>query len=272
LGHIPLAVLLSAPKNLSHRWQAVFNALAWPVAAIHSILRNPDLAELSLEDHLAQLQFLRQARAGLERTVNELDELETVAPRTWKAGYAIRAAFLPVWAILEGGLFTRKAKAGSLVWQPIPAAEWPQVAPHVLERLVKRRDVLDEESLLTGLRDAVVAEKDIDLGGACCEAEQPLVVPGGAESTAAAGAAVRVIDQESLAIALLFQQPDWSIADIARQLAVDRKTLYKWPSFRHAAELKGLLKPRRPQAAAMPRGHKTCDGRVEAYADEDEGE
>jgi hypothetical protein len=162
LDHIPLLVLLSVPKNLSPRWQAVYNALALPVALVRSLLRDQDPAGLSLGVLFAQLELLRRAREGIDRTV---DELDAVAPRTWKAGYAIRAAFLPVWAILEGGLFTMKAKAGSLVWQPVPAPDWPQVAPHVLERLVKRRDGLDEESLLMELRDAVVAEKDIDLQG-----------------------------------------------------------------------------------------------------------
>jgi hypothetical protein len=164
LSHIPLGVLLSSPKNLSPRWQGVFDALALPVAVVRGILRNPALAELPRDDLLAQVQVLRQARAGLERTVNELDGLETVAPQTWKAGYAIRAAFLPVWAILESDLFITKWEGGLPVRQPVSASEWPQVAPHVLARLVKRRDGLDEESLLTGLRDAVVAEKDIDLG------------------------------------------------------------------------------------------------------------
>jgi hypothetical protein len=80
------------------------------------------------------------------------------------------------------------------------------------------------------------------------------------------------IDQESQAIALLFQYQDWSVARIADYLGVSRQTLYKWDKFREAAELSGRLKPRGPKVGKPRRGHKTRDGRVEAYQDDGEDE
>src|SRR5262249_8682937 len=80
------------------------------------------------------------------------------------------------------------------------------------------------------------------------------------------------VDLEAQAIALPFKHPDWSIAQIADALKVARKTLYKWPRFRAAAESCGRMKPRGPKGRTPPRGHKTRDGRVEAYAREDEGD
>jgi hypothetical protein len=79
------------------------------------------------------------------------------------------------------------------------------------------------------------------------------------------------IDKESQAIALLFKYPSWTIAQIAIRLGVDRTTLYDWPAFRQAAEKAGRLKPRGPKAkAGSPRrGHRTSDGQVEAYVDEE---
>jgi hypothetical protein len=73
------------------------------------------------------------------------------------------------------------------------------------------------------------------------------------------------IDQESQALALLFQHPDWSIAKIADHLKVARNTPYKWKRFRDAAEKAGKLKPRGEKGRVPRRGHKTPDGRVEAY-------
>jgi hypothetical protein len=78
------------------------------------------------------------------------------------------------------------------------------------------------------------------------------------------------IDLEAQALALLFQQRNWSLAQIADHLGVNRKTLYKWPKFREAAELRGLLKPRGSKAGSPPRGHKTRERMIEAYAEEEE--
>jgi hypothetical protein len=82
----------------------------------------------------------------------------------------------------------------------------------------------------------------------------------------------RKIDLEAQALALLFQQPEWSVAQIADNVSVSRTTPYKWEKFRQAAELKGLLKPRGPKAGPPRRGHKTRDGQVEAYDQEDSDE
>ena len=81
-----------------------------------------------------------------------------------------------------------------------------------------------------------------------------------------------IIDLESQALALLIQRDDWSVAQIAKHLGVDRKTPYKWKKFRIAAERVGKMKPHGPKGRNPRRGHKTRDGRVEAYQDEDEDE
>jgi hypothetical protein len=78
------------------------------------------------------------------------------------------------------------------------------------------------------------------------------------------------VDKEALALALLFQQPDWSIEQIAARVRVNRKTLYKWKQFRDAAERAGKLKPRGLKARTPRRGYRTSDGGIEAYQDEDE--
>lgn len=78
------------------------------------------------------------------------------------------------------------------------------------------------------------------------------------------------IDQEAQALALLFQHRDWSVADIAAHMGVSRQTRYRWTRFRDAAERSGRLRPRGPKDGTIRRGHKTSDGRVEAYADDEE--
>jgi hypothetical protein len=88
----------------------------------------------------------------------------------------------------------------------------------------------------------------------------------------ASGESAPEIDLEAKALALLFQHPDWSILQIAQLLGVDRRTPYKWDKFRNAAEAAGRLKPRGRKDRTPRRGHKDRDGRVEAYADEDEDE
>ena len=99
----------------------------------------------------------------------------------------------------------------------------------------------------------------------------PATIPTAAPLLASGGSTPE-IDLEAQALALLFQHGDWSIAQIAKHLGVGRQTPYGWPKFRQAAELRGILKPRSAKDRTRPRGHKTSDGRVEAYADEDEDE
>jgi hypothetical protein len=79
------------------------------------------------------------------------------------------------------------------------------------------------------------------------------------------------IDQEALAIALLFKRPDLSLPGIASEVGVGRQTLYKWPSFLEAAKAAGKYKPKGQCRDALPRGFKPADGTVEAWHDtEDE--
>jgi hypothetical protein len=80
------------------------------------------------------------------------------------------------------------------------------------------------------------------------------------------------IDQEAQALALLFQHPDWSIQQIAEHLKVDRRTPYRWEKFRKAAEAAGRMKPRGRKDRRPHRGHKTSDGQIEAYSEDDEDE
>ena len=74
------------------------------------------------------------------------------------------------------------------------------------------------------------------------------------------------INLETQAIALLIQHRDWSLGQIATSLGTHRTTIYKWPKFREAAQLAGRLKAREGKERQLPRGHKSCDGRVEAIA------
>jgi hypothetical protein len=78
------------------------------------------------------------------------------------------------------------------------------------------------------------------------------------------------IDRESQALALLFKEPDLSVADIADRLGVRRRTPYKWEKFRKAAELQGKLKPRGSRGQPPPSGHKSKDGQIEAYQDDED--
>jgi hypothetical protein len=74
------------------------------------------------------------------------------------------------------------------------------------------------------------------------------------------------LSKEVQALALLIQYPEWTDKRIAEAISVSRTTLYTWPKFRAA---KAWLKSQRQ---AIPRGFKTTEGSLEAYADEDEDE
>jgi hypothetical protein len=78
------------------------------------------------------------------------------------------------------------------------------------------------------------------------------------------------MDQECQALVLLFKHPDWTVTEIADHMGISRQTPYKWDKFREAATLSGRLKPRGPKEGQPPEGHKTSDGRVEAYQDENQ--
>jgi hypothetical protein len=102
------------------------------------------------------------------------------------------------------------------------------------------------------------------------EATAPLETPEPAVGPATPGKAAPEIDLEVQAIALLFKHRNWSIQKIADYLKVDRKTPYRWEHFREVAERIGTLKPRGPKDRLPPRGHKSTDGQVEAYSDDEE--
>jgi hypothetical protein len=74
---------------------------------------------------------------------------------------------------------------------------------------------------------------------------------------------------EDLAIALLFKHR-WGFRNIAEALRVNVKSLYKLKKLREAAIKLGVLKPRGPRSGKTRRGHKTSEGRVEAYDDQPE--
>jgi hypothetical protein len=79
------------------------------------------------------------------------------------------------------------------------------------------------------------------------------------------------IDQVVYAMGLLAS--GLSFSEIAKKLGVHGSTLYRGRRFkplRDAAELAGTLKPRgqKMRKGNSPRGYKTADGRVEAYAED----
>jgi hypothetical protein len=165
MNHVPFGVLLSPPKSLSRPWKAAFEALTDPILVAHSLLRNPDLAELPGE---ALAEYLRGFQLVMPRLTQALAELDAVAPLTWDAGYAILAAVEPALATLCG-LRTLELQ---------PAAARPRVVAYIKDCLKELRDGLDELPLLRALRAAVAAEKDIDL---------PWPVPGGGRTPSSRG-------------------------------------------------------------------------------------
>jgi hypothetical protein len=115
-------------------------------------------------------------------------------------------------------------------------------------------DVISENAKRADLQRAV------DTAFAWCETRVRQAAP-----PAPAG-----VDPESVAIACLFQHADWSLPQIAAYVGVSRQTLYNWPKFREAAAAAGKLQSRDAQRGSPPPGHKTADGRVEAYEDPNE--
>jgi hypothetical protein len=124
-----------------------------------------------------------------------------------------------------------------------------------------RRRLADLSSYLNGARNAV-AEQSAEIGTAVGGTLAPSLTPPGAPE----------LEPEILAIALLVKHRDWSLAQIADRLGVDRKTLYKWEGFRDAAEKAGKLTPRRGGLRSLPHGHKTEGRTVEAYGDNAPGD
>ena len=68
-------------------------------------------------------------------------------------------------------------------------------------------------------------------------------------------------ENEALAIALLVRHPDWTITRIAKQVGVDRRTLYNWKTFRDTWRV-----AKAKDTEGMARGCKGKDGSIEAYS------
>jgi hypothetical protein len=68
-------------------------------------------------------------------------------------------------------------------------------------------------------------------------------------------------ENEALAIALLVRHPDWTIKRIAKQVGVDRRTLYNWKTFRDTWRV-----AKAKDTEGMARGCKGKDGSIEAYS------
>jgi hypothetical protein len=198
---------------------------------------------------------------SVEAMEKVLHERQGRSPKTWRAGHAILLAIAPVQSAL--------CSAKYLFIDLPPTADREPWLEQLRKTIAEKLGAFDAGPLLDELNAAVVQE---------CAAQQgspsQLAPPqmGFGPRQEELPAAVPAIDEESQAIALLFTHSEWTIAQIAQHLGKDRTTLYDWPKFRAAAELKGLLKPRGPKTAAPRHGHKTRDGSVEAYSDKVEGE
>lgn len=72
------------------------------------------------------------------------------------------------------------------------------------------------------------------------------------------------VGRDAMALAYLIEHPTAKVAEIAKAIGVDRKTLYKLPKFREYAEKTDTIKPRgfRP-TTYRHKGTKTADGRIE---------
>jgi hypothetical protein len=66
-------------------------------------------------------------------------------------------------------------------------------------------------------------------------------------------------DKEGLGLALLVKHPDWSNAQIAREVGVHRATVGRWKTFKAARAAQ------RADRNERPRGAKSSDGRLEAW-------
>ncbi|HEY1379754.1 MAG TPA: hypothetical protein VGF55_23330 [Gemmataceae bacterium] len=224
---------------------------------------------------------------------------EAAALAAWAAIEVVGGKFPPGWeGMREGARFWRvPVEGGGNEWLPViehymrhlfgePIAEGQLIGylnqVHHLSpaeakelRLAKLAGLLKDD---VARATQAPAEAPLVQGQATADSPQPNLTP--AVSSAAEPARAEdapadadpavTIDLEAQGLALLFQHPDWSVPQIADHLKVNRKTPYKWKKFRNAAESQGKLKPRGPKDRKLRRGHKTRDGQVEAYADEDE--
>lgn len=68
---------------------------------------------------------------------------------------------------------------------------------------------------------------------------------------------------EMKAIMLVVQYPDWSVAQIAKEVGVNKRTPYRWPRFLEARE-----RARAKASGRIRRGRKARDGELEAWDEE----
>ncbi len=169
----------------------------------------------------------------------------------------------PTFAMGSGWFYRAYIQADNEARRRWPAAN----APGAQSSAPDTGAVTESEGMTTKCARTLLSTQEGTLPSALPASQ--ITSPAAQTSPALVPAPMLEIDLEVQGIALLFKHEHWSLAEIAEQLKVDRKTLYKWKKFRQAAELCGRLKPRGPKDAAPPRGHKTRDGQVEAYADMD---
>jgi hypothetical protein len=65
-------------------------------------------------------------------------------------------------------------------------------------------------------------------------------------------------------------RPDLSFPEIAKEVRVDRTTLYKWPKFLKAARRAGKYTPKSRDPGSLPSGSKSGDGTIEAWRDDED--
>lgn len=95
---IPPGVLFETPRNLPERAKTVFGVFQGPALIAYSLVTNPDLDKIELND-LADCTARLRDRLTL---VNEtLDELDGIAPQTWEKGFAIRNTVWKVYSALD---------------------------------------------------------------------------------------------------------------------------------------------------------------------------
>jgi hypothetical protein len=147
---IPWGVLASTPRNLPPHWLQVFEVFKAPVLIASGLFFNADLMERTEEELRAKYRFLHPTFSALSAV---LDNLDVIAPQTWKAGCAIRQSLWHAWATLND--FKTRDMLGELIT--------PDYLDAIRKRLVELKPNFDAAALLFALREAVAAEYTIAL-------------------------------------------------------------------------------------------------------------
>jgi hypothetical protein len=142
-----LLPLYETPRSLPSQWQAIFGSLVAPLRALHFCLRNPSVWHIPDKSLQRSYTELKKADESAEKALLQLDG---IAPQTWTVGDKIRMAVFP---ILE-----ELADAASL-----PQNRMQELYVHSRKRLEEKLKPLDTRPLLVALRQAVAAEKGIDV-------------------------------------------------------------------------------------------------------------